>query len=770
MQVDVFKDMNPQQREAIACLEGPLLVVAGAGSGKTRVITHRIANIIQHGTRPDHLLAITFTNKAAGEMKERVERLIGYKTPWITTFHSAGLRLLKMEAARLGFQHPFTVLDEDDQRRLFKRIYKDLDLDPKLVDPRTVQHKISQWKSQMAKIAELAPTDEEEEIARRCWQRYMELSKEECVLDFDDLLTVPVQLLEGDADLRKKWQDRFPYVLIDEYQDTNHAQYRLIQLLGAHGNVCATGDPDQAIYGWRGADIENILRFEQDFTGCKTVLLEQNYRSTKTILRAAQAVVENNTKRKQKTIRTDNAEGAKITLAVVEDEVDEALAIAAKCDALRRAGRRLSDLAVFYRTNAQSRALEDGLRRRGLPYRIIGGTRFYDRREVKDLLAYLRLLVNPRDLSCLDRVANVPKRGVGEKTLQALLDLAADEMVGFHEVLMTDSLIERIAVGRNLGPLGNLMRTWRALRALPIENPSACVEGVLSLTGLEEHYLAEEDGGDIGHERVANVREVITAAEQFHEANPDGGLEGFLDHVALVTSADNRKDQADVDQVTLMTLHAAKGLEFPVVFITGIEQGVMPLERMGQVADYEEERRLMYVGITRAKQELFLSRAVTRMQYGKTMRNAPSIFLEEIPEDCLIAKSSVKTISSPQGWSGERRPVRSDDDDGEPRERRPRIKDLAMMTGADLLKQKLAEQDAIREGKHWAQTHALGERGDDPFRTGERVIHATLGRGKVLGLSGPEGDRRIVIEFDHGGQKELLLAFCAGKLSREAQG
>ncbi|MBA3686735.1 MAG: UvrD-helicase domain-containing protein [Planctomycetes bacterium] len=662
-------------------------------------------------------------------------------------------------------QHPFTILDEDDQRRMFKRIWKDLDLDPKLLDPRKAQWQISTWKNQMVKPAQVQPTDEIQEVAKKAWERYAALSKEECVFDFDDLLMVPVRLMEEDEELRKKWQAKFPYVLIDEYQDTNHAQYRLIQLLGAHGNVCATGDPDQAIYGWRGADIENILRFEQDFPGCRTVLLEQNYRSSKTILRAAQAVVENNTKRKQKTIRTDNPEGALITLAAVEDEVDESLAIAAKIDRLRASGRKLADIAVFYRVNALSRILEDGLRRRGVPYRIVGGTRFYDRREVKDVLAYLRLLINPRESGSFERIANVPKRGVGDKAVQAVFDLAADEGVGFHEILMTDALIERVAVGRSAAPLNNLMRIWRMLRTLPLSNPAACVEGVITLTGLEEFYLAEGEG-DEGHERVANIREVVTAAEQFKEGDPQATLEHFLDHVALVTAVDQDRAKA-TDQVTLMTLHAAKGLEFPVVFIAAVEQGVLPLERQGQ-SDYEEERRLMYVGITRAKSELYLSRAAVRMQYGKTQRNPASMFLEEIPEDCFVAKTSIRAKA---GGGGEpRRATRDPDQDGdgeeEPKPRRPRIDDLGLITAAELRRQR-EEREAVATGKAWAEQNRLGTRSADPFRPDERVIHSVFGRGTVIGLAGPEGDRRIVIAFDQSGQKELLLAFCAGKLSKE---
>jgi DNA helicase II / ATP-dependent DNA helicase PcrA len=751
MPVDVYKDMNDAQREAIAQLEGPLLVIAGAGSGKTRVITHRIANIIQHGTRPDRILAITFTNKAAGEMKDRIERMLGLKTPWITTFHSAGLRILKIEAARLGFDHPFTVMDEDDQRRMYKRVLRELKLDPKQIDTRQLSWQISKWKNQLAVFDSVIPANEIEKLAKSAWHVYRTLCKEECVVDFDDLLMLPVQLFESDLEVRQKYQARFPYILIDEYQDTNHAQYRFVQMLGAHQNICATGDPDQAIYGWRGADIHNILRFEQDFPGCKTVLLEQNYRSTKTILRAAQGVVENNSQRKQKTIRTDNAEGKPITLLVVDDEVDESLAIAAACDRMRRNGRKLADVAVFYRMNAQSRAVEDGMRRRGLPYRIVGGTRFYDRREVKDLLAYLRLIINPRDATSLERIANVPKRGIGEKTLASLLDLAAEEGVGFHEVMMTDHLVERIAVGRNAAPITALTRVWRLLRVLPVANPAACVEGVIELTGLEDHYRVDDDGEN-GIERIANLREVVTAAEQFREGNPEGDLGGFLDHVALVTSTDEERAK-EVDQVTLMTLHAAKGLEFPVVFISGCEQGVLPLERFGHAADYEEERRLMYVGITRAKEELYLCRAMCRMQYGQTNRNLPSMFLSEIPEDCF----QVRDASGRKELGDEPAPrPRTMEAQARSTPRTTSLEGL-MMTGAALRQR----QEQARQ----ALSHAPLP--NDSYEPGQRVIHSTLGRGAVVALLGPAEDRRIVIAFDQCGQKELMLAFCSGKLSTE---
>jgi DNA helicase-2/ATP-dependent DNA helicase PcrA len=742
MPIDVFKGMNDAQREAIAHVDGPLLVVAGAGSGKTRVITHRIAHLIQLGTRPDRVLAITFTNKAAGEMKERIHRLLGLQTPWITTFHSAGLRMLKIEAHRLGFEHPFTVMDEEEQLKRYKRIYKELELDSKVIDPRKVRWRISWWKNQLTEIPKVVPADDTDVWAQRCFEAYERMCKEECVLDFDDLLVRPVRLLEQDEEMRGKWVERFPYILVDEYQDTNRAQYRLIQLLGSHRNICATGDPDQAIYGWRGADIENILNFEKDFTGCKVVLLEQNYRSTKCILRAAQGVVSHNQRRKDKTIRTDNDEGERIQICAVDDEMDESFAIAAAVERLHKEGRKLAEIAVFYRTNAQSRVLEDGLRRRGLPYRIVGGTRFYDRREVKDVLSYLKLLVNPRDRDAFERIANVPKRGIGEKSLETLFTVAEDEAVGALEILERDELLERVAVGRQASSMRDLSRAWRMIRVLPLSNPAACVRGVIELSGLEEHYRATEEGGD-SQERIANVREVITAAEQFHESSPEAGLAGFLELVSLVTEPeawDANREKAD--QITLMTLHSAKGLEFPVVFITGCEDGVLPLKRLGETADLEEERRLMYVGITRAMKTLFVSRARCRQQYGQTFRNEPSQFLDEIPSDCFKAKDATGRHSVPEATP-----------------RGPRALAQAMGSGAIM-----RGSDLKRGGAAPVEAVVLE---DDPYVPGDRITHSLFGRGKVIAMRGPKDARSVVIDFDDHGRKELQMSFAAGKLARE---
>jgi DNA helicase-2/ATP-dependent DNA helicase PcrA len=707
-------------------------------------------------------LAITFTNKAAGEMQERVERLLGLKTPWITTFHSAGLRILKLEQAKTGFAHPFSVMDEEDQKRLYKRIFKELRIDPKMIDPRKIIWRISQWKNQLVDIAKVLPNDDLDKWAQQCHVLYAKLCLEECLVDFDDLLLKPVRLFETDEEVRRKYVDRFPYLLIDEFQDTNQVQYRLIRLLAEHKNICATGDPDQAIYGWRGADIENILNFERDFTPCKTVLLEQNYRSTKTILRAAQGVVANNTKRKDKTIRTDNIDGKPLQLLAVDDEMDESLAVSAAVERFQKAGRKLAEMAIFYRTNAQSRVLEDGLRRRGIPYRIVGGTRFYDRREVKDLIAYLKLLVNPRDRISLERIANIPKRGIGESTLEQLFAIAEEEMVSAYEMLEREEMLERVAVGRAAKPLKDLSRVWRMLRKLPLGSPAACVRGVIELANLEQHYLASDEAGD-GPERIANVREVITAAEQYHETHPEGGLPGFLELVALVTDADMaERERGENDQLTLMTLHAAKGLEFAVVFITGCEQGVLPLERMGQTADLEEERRLMYVGITRAKQELYLSRARCRMQYGQTFRNEPSIFLGEIPSDCFESRDATGRRQLPEGdhVRGSSMRVREHSQTVEALAGKAAL-DAAMAmgitTGLDL------KAAGRREKKAYYDAPQVLD--DDPYRPGDRIMHSVFGAGAVLAMKGPHDGRTILINFDQHGAKELQMSFAAGKLS-----
>ena len=743
MAIDVYKGMNERQREAIDCVKGPLLVVAGAGSGKTRVITHRIANIVQQGTAPDRILAITFTNKAAREMKDRVHALLHVQTPWITTFHSAGLRIMKQELAAFGFRDEFTILDEDDQLRLYKEAYKVLKLDPKAIDPRKVQWTISRWKNELIDISKIEPNDDGDATAQKVHVVYEQLCKDQNKVDFDDLLVRPVVTFERDAELRKRWVARFPYLLIDEYQDTNKVQYKFIRLLGESRNICSTGDPDQAIYGWRGADIANILSFEKDFPDCKKVLLEQNYRSTKVILRAAQGVVSNNTLRENKTIRTDNTEGKPLTLLAVDDELDESYAVSAAIERMQRDDRKWEDFAVFYRTNAQSRILEDGLRRRGIPYRIVGGFRFYDRAEVKDLLAYLKLMINGSDRAAFTRMAEAPKRGIGERTLGLVFQLADDELVTPCEILERDDLLERLAIGRSARPLQELSRVWRILRRFPRAKPADLVRAVLDHAQLEEHYRKSEESAK-AEDMVANIREVVTAAEQYHETYPDGGLSGFLDLVALNTEAGAREERSgEVSRVTLMTLHAAKGLEFNVVFITACEENIFPLARAGVINDLEEERRLMYVGITRAREELYLSRARLRMLYGQTNRNAPSRFLDEIPQDCFEMKDATGRRPLPP-----ERPARG------PHALAKAFASGALVSGASLKRRSAADDDD--------EVSLLS----DPWPPGSAVTHRVFGAGSIVRYHGPAEARTVVIGFGPGiGEKELQLAFAAAKIT-----
>ncbi len=772
VQADVFAGMNDRQKVAIAHLKGPLLVIAGAGSGKTRVITHRIANLIQHGVKPDQILAITFTNKAAGEMRERVWNLLQIETPWITTFHSAGLRILKLEEDNLGFEHPFTILDEDDQKRMIRKLLKTMDLDQDGPDLRYVQAQISRWKNRLKTPGQLDPQNPGDEQLVQIYYNYEQIKKQECVLDFDDLLLLPVQMFKQNEELLEKYREKFPYILIDEYQDTNMAQYAFIRQLGAHGNVCATGDPDQAIYGWRGADISNILDFEKDFPGCEQVLLEENYRSTKHILQAAQHVVEHNTQRKDKTVFTENVYGDPITLITVDDNNEESKAIAIRCRSLQQKGRDFKDMAVFYRVNSQSRMLEEEFIRQDIPYRIVGGTRFYDRLEVKDVLAYLKLLINPRDTVSFERIVNTPARGIGEKTLALIQDVCIDAGVGFHELLMENELTNRVAVGRSARAIKDLAHLWRRMQTLPREQASYCIGEIIEMTGLEEYYR-NRDVGEKGEERVVNIFELQTAAESH------GGIAPFLEHVALFTSVDQRAQ--DANEVLLMTLHASKGLEFPVVFISGCEQGVLPLVRKGIDCDYEEERRLMYVGITRAMEELYISRAVHRVQYGETKRNPPSMFLAEIPNESIRHRDATGRVLHSYGHDQVKDgPSYPDSSLAAVKIEKPTAKG-----GKELLAQ-LQNSGAVTSGAALAAALRSGEssQGDgkrkpvveegapialdgDPFAADDEVIHSTMGEGKVLKLSGPKGDRKITVNFTRGGVKELLLSFAIARMRKK---
>ena len=640
----LLEGLNPQQRAAVVHSGGPLLIVAGAGSGKTRVLTHRIAHLLaERRVQPGEILAITFTNKAAGEMKERVAALVGprAKAMWVSTFHSACVRILRSEATRLGFKSSFTIYDQGDSQRLMTLCARDLDLDPKRFPPRALAAQVSNLKNELVDFqtcADRAGNVQEQTLAE-VYALYQRRLREANAMDFDDLIATAVDVLRLFPDVAEHYRRRFRHVLVDEYQDTNHAQYALVrELVGPRdgeippGELCVVGDADQSIYAFRGASIRNILQFEEDYPDATVILLEQNYRSTQTILTAANAVIARNPGRKPKNLWSDAGAGEKIVGYVAENEHDEAAFVAQEVDRLSDDhGVSAGDVAVFYRTNAQSRVFEEVFVRVGLPYRVVGGVRFYERREVRDSLAYLRVIANPADTVSLRRILNVPRRKIGDKAEACLEALAARERIPFVEA------VERAADAPGIGPqamracqeFSTLLRELRAAAAAGAA-PSAVLEKVWERTG----YLAELEADDSieGQGRVENCKELLGVAREFEERLPNDDLASFLEQVSLVADVDDLDTDAGV--VTLMTLHNAKGLEFPVVFLTGLEDGVFPhLRALGDNAELEEERRLAYVGITRARERLYLSRAQIRYMWGQTSYNPPSRFLDEIPPD-----------------------------------------------------------------------------------------------------------------------------------------
>jgi DNA helicase-2/ATP-dependent DNA helicase PcrA len=641
-------DLNPAQREAVLTTEGPLLVIAGAGSGKTRVLTYRVAHLINAcGVQPNEILAITFTNKAAGEMRERLEALLGpvARTIWILTFHAACGRILRREAARLGYRSNFTIYDSADQVRLTKQVLEELERDPKRFVPRGIHAQISAAKNQLvtpAEYAERVASFYDQTVAEvyDLYQRRMFASN---AVDFDDLLMLTVQVLERFPEARERWQKAFRYVLVDEYQDTNHAQYRLLQLLAEkHRNVCAVGDPDQSIYAFRGADIRNILEFERDFGETKTIALEQNYRSTNTILQAANHVIEHNRERKPKNLWSELGEGEPVRVLEVEDEHAEARFVAAEIAALVEEGYSADEVAVFYRTNAQSRVLEDVLVRQGIAYQVIGGPRFYERAEIKDLVAYLQVLDNPFDAAALLRIANRPRRGIGDATMNRLRAYADG-----HGMSLFESLAYPEEAGIGAAPLKNVtaLRTMlislqAAVQDLPVPE---LIEAVLERSGYQEALVAERTIEAQG--RLENLQELVGVGREYLEQAEEPSLSGFLQEISLYSDQDAIRGEQSL--VTLMTIHNAKGLEFKAVFVIGMEEGIFPHMRSIEEQGVEEERRLAYVGMTRAEERLVLTHATSRSLWGSRTFNRPSRFLDELPEEGVVVERL-----RPASWSG----------------------------------------------------------------------------------------------------------------------
>jgi DNA helicase-2/ATP-dependent DNA helicase PcrA len=640
--------LNPAQREAVVTTEGPLLVIAGAGSGKTRVLTYRVAHLISAcGVQPNEILAITFTNKAAGEMRNRLEGLLGNvaRAIWILTFHAACGRILRREAPRLGYKSNFSIYDQADQVRLTKQCLEDLDRDPKRFVPRGIHAQISNAKNQLIGPNDYLSRVESfyDQTVADVYRLYQKRLHDSNAMDFDDMLMLTVEVLERFPEALERWQKAFRYVLVDEYQDTNHAQYRLLQLLaGKHRNLMVVGDPDQSIYAFRGADIRNILEFERDFPETKVIPLEQNYRSTNTILSAANAVIANNRERKEKNLWSELGEGLPVHAIEVEDEHAEARFVAAEIAALVEEGYSADEVAVFYRTNAQSRVLEDVLVRQGIAYQVIGGPRFYERAEIKDLVAYLQVLDNPFDAAALLRIANRPRRGIGDATMNRLRAYADG-----HGMSLFESLAYPEEAGIGAAPLKNVtaLRTMlislqAAVQDLPVPE---LIEAVLERSGYQEALVAERTIEAQG--RLENLQELVGVGREYLEQAEEPSLSGFLQEISLYSDQDAIRGEQSL--VTLMTIHNAKGLEFKAVFVIGMEEGIFPHMRSIEEQGVEEERRLAYVGMTRAEERLVLTHATSRSLWGSRTFNRPSRFLDELPEEGVVVERL-----RPASWSG----------------------------------------------------------------------------------------------------------------------
>ncbi|MGH3008216.1 MAG: ATP-dependent helicase [Gaiellaceae bacterium] len=702
-------DLNPAQREAVLHTEGPVLVIAGAGSGKTRVLTRRIAHLLGAvGVKPPEILAITFTNKAAAEMRERVEQLVGppARAAWVMTFHSACGRILRREAQRLGYRSNFTIYDQADQIRLVKRCLEELERDPKRFTPRGIHSQISNAKNTLVSpeaYGERVASFYDQTVAE-VYDLYQKRLFASNAVDFDDMLFLTVDALERFPEAREKWQEAFHYVLVDEYQDTNHAQYRFLQLLAEkHQNVFAVGDPDQSIYAFRGADIRNVLEFERDFPGSFTIALEQNYRSTQNILDAANGVIQNNRERKEKNLWSELGEGDPVRVVEVEDEHAEARFVAAEIALAVEEGFSGSEVAVFYRMNAQSRVLEDILVRQGIAYQVIGGPRFYERAEVKDLVAYLQVIDNPYDAVSLLRIANRPRRGIGDTTLARLMSWADQREI---------SLWEATAEAENAGVGAAPQKAVKAFRgvveslmsaAMEYEVPEL-IEAVLERSGYLESLEAERTIEAQG--RIENLQELVSVAREWREQTEEATLSGFLQEISLYSDQDAIR--GDGSLVTLMTLHNAKGLEFRAVYMIGMEEGIFPHSRSIEEQGIEEERRLCYVGMTRAKERLTLLHASSRMLYGGRSHNLPSRFLDEVPE-----RHVERERLRPSSWAGY----------GSPRS-----------------SQVVPKEDV------------------PSLATGDSVRHSTLGEGVVVRV---ETGGMVTVRFaDDGSERKLMLDYA----------
>ncbi len=819
--MSLLDDLTPAQREAVQHRDGPLLVVAGAGSGKTRVITRRVAYLVEQGIVPKNILAITFTNKAAGEMRDRIGRLVGDRTEvTVSTFHSLCARLLRRWATRLGYEPGFAILDAADQRSAVREALLEVAADPKLFAPPKVAHAIGRAKDRLESPKELGAraTSRFETVTAKAFEVYQGLLKQRNAFDFDDLLTKTVELIRDHADARETLQDRFRYILIDEYQDTNHAQYQLANILAAkHRNLNATGDPDQSIYGWRGADIGNILRFEKDYKDAKVVLLEKNYRSTKTVCRAANGLIKHNKRRKEKTLLTENDEGQPVELYIADDEAAEARFVGRRIEDLLQANTKADEIAVFYRTNALSRAVEQALFERNIPYVVVGALSFYERKEVKDVLAYLKVLANPRDDASTLRVLQTPPRGVGKASLAKLKAFAAENGKSLIEALSFSEAIEGLPKKASAA-FREVDELFERLRARLNETAENLVRTVIEethyLAYLEQEYPEEDDRGSNVEALVAGAREFDQRAQQevtrrqiatppptvrktvrdkvkgpqgmlfaepvreevvmltprMNDGQTDEvlpplepGLQGFLEQIALLAEEEAAKEEDSREKVSLMTVHTAKGLEFEHVFLIGLEDGLFPNARaLEEPEGLEEERRLAYVAITRARKRLYLSYAGQRSRFGKTNYSNPSGFVFELPDDVFEAGKSPRgnvpygQKASAQVW----------DEDELIDERASEVEDEERLWQRPLGGKPKPKRESTEARELFQQ---VGERvraaaaagpPTDELKVGDRVRHEHFGIGQILEISGAGMAKRLKISFLEFGVKNLVLQYA----------